>query len=115
VALVCLAGWSCSGWHRVGAPDLATAEERQQAQVWRGGRAVQLHALRLTADSISGVPFIQSPSCDSCRVSFSRADVDSVRVGDPEGEIGAGLMGGALVVLLFHFYVRCLYTYCGGT
>ena len=56
---------------------------RQQAQVWIGGRALRWHALVVSTDTISGVPFNQPPACDSCRVAVNRAEVDSVRFGDP--------------------------------
>jgi hypothetical protein len=41
------------------------------------------HALVIGADSISGVPYVRPPGCDSCRVALPRAEVDSVRLGNP--------------------------------
>lgn len=58
---------------------------RQQVQVWLHGTALQWHAVRLTADSISGVPFLQPVECDSCRTRIARAEVDSLRLGNPVG------------------------------
>jgi len=56
---------------------------RQQAQVWTQGHALRWHALVITTDSISGVPFTRAPACDSCRVGVPRGAVDSVRLGNP--------------------------------
>jgi hypothetical protein len=53
-----------AGWHRPEPPPSGTLSPRQQVQVWQGGRALQWHAVRLGADSISGIPFLASPSCD---------------------------------------------------
>jgi hypothetical protein len=44
---------------------------------------LRLHAVRLTNDSLSGVPYVKRPDCDSCRVSLPRAAVDSLRTGNP--------------------------------
>jgi len=95
--------------------DLAKIPPPQQAQLWLGNRDVRLHGLIITADSISGVPYFQSPSCDSCRVTMPRTAVDSVRFGDPDGAVAASAIGVALVVLLVYAYVHCGLVYCGGT
>jgi hypothetical protein len=76
--------WGCgAGWHRPQSVLPASLPPRQQVQVWRNGTALQWHAVRLTADSISGIPFLQPVQCDSCRTSLPRATVDSLRVGNP--------------------------------
>ena len=41
------------------------------------------HAVVLTDDSVSGVPYLRPTGCDTCRLGRGRADVDSIRVGDP--------------------------------
>jgi hypothetical protein len=43
-----------------------------------------LHAVRLESDTLSGVPFHKHPSCDTCRVVFAVAEVDSLRLGNRE-------------------------------
>jgi hypothetical protein len=50
-----------------------------KAQVWSHGAEAEWHALRSSADSISGIPSNLSMKCDSCRRALSRTDVDSVR------------------------------------
>ena len=90
-----------AGWHRPEPPPSGALPPRQQVQVWQGGRARQWHAVRLGADSISGIPFLASPSCDSCRVSVPRAAVDSVRLGSPTRGVwrSVGLGLGVVAVL----------------
>jgi hypothetical protein len=56
---------------------------RQQVQVWHGGQVERWHALILSSDSVSGVPFVRPADCDSCRLAVGRAEVDSIRVGQP--------------------------------
>ena len=56
---------------------------RQQVQVWQHGTALQWHAVQLTVDSVSGIPFVKPVECDSCRIRLPRANVDSLRLGNP--------------------------------
>jgi hypothetical protein len=107
-AAMVLAGCAAGpGWSRIPQGDLPPLPVREQAQVWSRGHSQQLHGIRVTRDSISGVPFFQDPRCDSCRVSLARAEVDSVRVGGPgmdaAGATLAGLGVGLFVFLLVVF------------
>ena len=76
---------------------------KQQAEVWHQGRAERWHAVVLTADSVSGIPYLLPPSCDSCRVALTRTAVDSVRLGHPERgfwrSVGLGLGATALLAV----------------
>jgi len=60
-----------------------TLPKRQQVQVWHGGSVERWHGVVPSSDSVSGIPFLQPASCDSCRVALSRTEIDSVRVGRP--------------------------------
>jgi hypothetical protein len=71
-----------AGWHRVD-PDAGSISARQQVQVWHDERFEQWHALQLSQDSISGVPYFRAIGCDSCRLALPRANVDSLRYGNP--------------------------------
>jgi hypothetical protein len=76
--------WACSaGWHRIEpvAPD--SLPRGQQVQVWEGTQRIQLHAVRVGHDSISGVPFQKPSDCSSCRISLPSSAVDSLRAGNP--------------------------------
>lgn len=101
-ALIAMLPLACAGWQRVAVPLDTVFAKRQQVQVWRGSEAQVLHAVRLSADSLFGVPFQQHPSCDSCRVAVPRGEVDSLRLGNKEatGVFFAMLPFVALVVLL---------------
>lgn len=84
IGLVSVFVWACgAGWHRPRSELPAILPPRQQVQVWQHGSALQWHAVRLTADSVSGVSFIKPVECDSCRVRLPRATVDSLRLGNP--------------------------------
>ena len=72
-----------AGWHQPSPVETARLDSRQQVQVWRRGAAVRWHAVRVSADSISGVPYLRPVGCDSCRLSYPRAAVDSIRLGQP--------------------------------
>jgi len=73
---------SCgAGWRRVS--ELDRLAQRQQVQVWHQGQALRWHALRVGPDSVSGVPYFQPITCDTCRLAMPRGAVDSVRLGNP--------------------------------
>ena len=76
--------WACSaGWHRIEPVAPSSLPERQQVQVWQGRQRLQLHAIRVDHDSVSGVPFQKPTDCDSCRISLPSSSVDSLRAGNP--------------------------------
>ncbi len=86
VLLVVMAGsWACGGgWRRVEDVTPHAFPIRSQLQVWQGRNFTLLHAVRLNSDTLSGVPFTQVPSCDSCRVKFALSEVDWLREGSKE-------------------------------
>jgi hypothetical protein len=74
---------SCgAGWHRAELTP-GPLPSRQQVEVWHTGTVERWHGVVLTGDSVSGVPYLRSIGCDSCRVTRSRAEVDSMRLGNP--------------------------------
>jgi hypothetical protein len=81
-ALALVLGGCGAGWHRV-EPRPAPVAPRQQAQVWHDDRFEQWHALLVSSDSVSGVPYFRAVGCDSCRVALPRDAVDSLRYGNP--------------------------------
>src|SRR3954464_8916511 len=72
-----------AGWHRIDPLPPGSLPKRQQVQVWQNEQKVQLHAVKLDGDSLSGVPYVQPPDCETCRVSVPSTEVDSVRAGNP--------------------------------
>jgi hypothetical protein len=107
IALTLLQSGCGAGWRTTEAgPGRLPA--RQQAQVWSGGKARQWHGILVTTDSVSGVPYTQSPECDSCRVALARSVVDSIRLGNPSAGFwksvalgGAITLGAALLICRF--------------
>jgi len=89
-----------AGWHQPGTAPTGALPPRQQVQVWQAGSAVRWHAVRVSSDSVSGIPFMKSIACDSCRTSVPRASVDSLRLGSPVGSFWktVGLVAGTFVL-----------------
>jgi len=66
-------------WRRVDQPTPLKSED--VVWIWGGGAANKWHAVVITQDSVSGVPYELPLPCDSCRHSLSRSQVDSMDVG----------------------------------
>jgi len=49
-------------------------------ELWTRGHAYEVHALRMFGESLVAVPFWKPPSCDTCSIRLSLAEIDSVRV-----------------------------------
>jgi hypothetical protein len=90
------------GWRRRDHLLEAPVPARQQVQVWQRDTAARWHGLVVTADSVSGIPFLQPLRCDTCRILLERPAVDSIRFGNPVGGFwrGVGLVFGTLAVVL---------------
>jgi hypothetical protein len=78
---------------------------RRQLRIWHHNHAVIVHSVRIRGDSLSGVPFVKPPSCDSCRITFALSAIDSIQTGNTERNYYA-LMGAlaasfALIAWLF--------------
>lgn len=71
-----------AGWRRTDLQEGAL-KPRQAVQVWRAGKGTNWHAVLIRADTVYAVPLIRPVSCDSCRVSMPRAEIDSMRLGNP--------------------------------
>jgi len=102
-ALAATAMFACgcgAGWHQTATAPTGALPPRQQVQVWQAGSALQWHAVRVSGDSVSGIPYLQPITCDSCRRQFPRASIDSLRVGSPVAGFWRtiGLITGAFVV-----------------
>ncbi len=58
----------------------ATPSPKQEITIWTGGASQRLHGVRLTTDSMSGIPLAEPLSCHTCRRTYRRANIDSVGV-----------------------------------
>jgi hypothetical protein len=54
--------------------------------IWSGANLRQWHAVAITQDSVLGIPYQLPVSCDSCRLSLPRSQVDSLKVRDKGGQ-----------------------------
>ncbi|MBM2811368.1 MAG: hypothetical protein HW416_2127 [Chloroflexi bacterium] len=79
---ILLTGACSAGWRR-SELELGALKPSQQVQVWRGGAVTRWHAVVVTPDTVSVIPFLRSVECDTCRVGIPRAQVDSIRLGNP--------------------------------
>ena len=71
--------------------------------IWSAGKVEKWHAVAITPDSVSGIPYRMALQCDSCRRSMPRAQVDSMKVGPyqrrgPNALELAGVVGAALLL-----------------
>jgi hypothetical protein len=92
-----------AGWRRLVLPPDTVLTPRQQVQLWQGRTSRVLHAVRLTSDTLYGIPFQQPPTCDTCTVALPLAEIDSLRLGNQEtpGVAIVSLSFGALLVGLY--------------
>jgi hypothetical protein len=83
--LMTLSTTACgAGWRQPAQLTPGPWPARRQVQIWVGPEMARWHGVVIRSDSISGVPFLEPPDCDSCRRVLPLARVDSVRVGNPE-------------------------------
>lgn len=100
--LTAMLSLSCASPRTVVLTPGTALKPRQQVEIWHNGKSATLHAVRLTNDSLSGVPIHLSPQCDTCRVAIATANLDSTRVvnGERNALLTVGLVIGAAAVVL---------------
>lgn len=81
-------------------PYPATLPPRQELSIWTGDSVMHLHGIRFHGDSLSGVPILRPPSCNSCRVSLPLVAVDSMQTASSERDaiilVSLPIIGGLL-------------------
>lgn len=83
--------------------------------IWSRGAVHKWYAVRMTHDSVSGIPFEMPLTCDSCRRSLSRTRVDSMKISYMMGYhttakdvvAGVGVATAYVAVALFLEYAMC--------
>lgn len=81
LAFVLLAA-GCSGYWGRGPLDQPTPVERHDpVWIWSRGEVNKWHAVVITQDSVSGIPYQMSVHCYNCRRSLARTEVDSMKLG----------------------------------
>ena len=68
-------------WGRRPLDQPTPVERHHPVWIWSGGEVKKWHAVVITQDSVSGIPYKMSLKCDSCRRSIPRSRVDSMKVG----------------------------------
>jgi hypothetical protein len=84
VAVVALFPLGCAGRRPTYAHSQVQPPVDQEWRVSAGSRSLTWHAIRLSVDSISGIPLHQRVDCDSCRVTVALTEVDSIQVRNNE-------------------------------
>ena len=96
LASVLLAAGCSNYWGRRRVDQPIPVKPHQPVWIWSGGQVNKWHAVVITQDSVSGIPYRMSLKCDSCRRSLPRTQVDSMKLGYhtvPEYVIeGAGIV-----------------------
>jgi len=77
-------------------------EPSDVVSIWSAGKVEKWHAVVITPDSVSGIPYTMALQCDRCRRSMPRARVDSMTLGSqtraPKALEVAGAVAAALVL-----------------
>ena len=82
LAFVLLAAGCVSNaeWERRTGFQPAPMKPSDPVLIWSSGTVDKWHAVVITADSVSGIPYETSLECDSCRRSIPLVLVDSMKV-----------------------------------
>ena len=70
-----------SYWGRNGVDQPVPVRRDDPVWIWSSDGVEKWHAVVLTRDSVSGIPYQVSVTCESCRRSIPRTRVDSMRLG----------------------------------
>ena len=83
-----------AGWHTVDPAPTTTIPPRQQVLVYHGGATERWHAVRIDADSVTGIHWLKPIEGDTGRMAVPLASVDSLVAGDPaEGFVKSYFFG----------------------
>jgi len=74
-----------ANWRPVGTAETQTLKPKPAAvlEFHAKGQLVRLHGVAFEHDSVSGIPWLEHLSCDSCRLRYAVADISQARVGEP--------------------------------
>jgi hypothetical protein len=99
-ALLLLAGCATGGQHvPEPGPTPVALSPAQQVLVYRRGEVVRWHAVVVSRDSITGIPYKMPTACADCRRALPRTEVDSLRIRDGVGATRV-LAGVAILALV---------------
>ena len=75
-------------------PYPSTVPPRTVLRLYCGHAVTELHGVRWTPDSVSGIPYFQPLACNTCRVVLARTAIDSVK--QVQGREALGMLAAAL-------------------
>ena len=106
LAALSLVLWTpaCMSWSSPQTPALVDLAPNRQVRVWTAEHTLRLHAVRFASDSLTGVPFQQPTTCDTCRVAVPLAMIDSMQTGG-SNDWGTIALIGVPIVLVGTFIV----------
>jgi hypothetical protein len=105
--LVLLALTACSSnWQPVTLVQPSPLDQKTVLEFQTKSQLVRLHGVEFKRDSLSGIPWLEHLSCDTCRVQYAFAEISQARTGNPgAGAWSLGLpmliIGGGLMVVGF--------------
>ena len=103
VAFVFLAADCSPYWGRRSLDKPTPVKPDDAVLIWSHGAFNTWHAVVITQDSVSGIPYENSLTCDSCRRSLPRSQVDSMQLGYVRHHIDSKVVlqgAGAIALLL---------------
>lgn len=71
------------GWQPVSVARPQTMNEGTILEFHAKNELVRLHGVRFERDSLSGIPWLEHLTCDTCRVHYALTDVSQARTGNP--------------------------------
>ena len=110
VALVLLAVGCSPYWGRRPLDQPTPVKPDDAVLIWSHGAFNTWHGVVVTQDSVSGIPYEMSLTCDSCRISVPRSQVDSMELGYLRHHIDSKVVlqgAGVIAVLLLAEVVVC--------
>lgn len=100
-----------ANWRPVATAETPTIKPATVLEFHAKNQLVRLHGVTLARDSVSGIPWLEHLSCDSCRVHYALADISQARIGEP-GRAAWGLV--LPVVVIFSLFEALHILVCGG-
>lgn len=97
--LLLLLAAGCVGGHRITEPGPVALTPNQQLLIYHHTEVLRWHAVVVTHDSITGIPYKMAINCQDCRRRMARTDVDSIRLRDTSGRTRV-LVGAAILAMV---------------
>lgn len=117
-ARLLLVAWALTGcgpnWQPISLPQPKPLDPGKVIEFHVKEDLVRLHGVQFSRDSLSGIPWLEHLSCDSCRVGYALADVTQLRTGNP----GAGAWNIAIpiiAIMAFLYGMAAAFSGMGGS